>query len=65
VKNGAKGAEWFWQHFAALPKTRMHVTESGGYHILFRHHEGLRARWAGSRRASMSARMATMSSGGR
>jgi hypothetical protein len=42
VKHGAKGAEWFWQHFERLPKTRMHVTESGGYHILFRHHEGLR-----------------------
>jgi hypothetical protein len=42
VKNGAKGADWFWQQVWRLPKTRMHVTESGGYHVLLRHHEGLR-----------------------
>jgi hypothetical protein len=42
VKHGARGADWFWRHFEGLPKTRMQVTESGGYHILFRHHEGLR-----------------------
>jgi hypothetical protein len=42
TKNGAKGADWFWANFEGLPKTRMQVTESGGYHILFRHAEGLR-----------------------
>jgi hypothetical protein len=40
TKNGA--TDWWWQHFAAMPKTRMQVTESGGYHVFFRHHEGLR-----------------------
>jgi hypothetical protein len=42
VKEGAKGAEWFWAKFEALPKTRMVVTESGGYHIFFVHAAGLR-----------------------
>jgi hypothetical protein len=42
TKNGAKGADWFWANFESLPKTRMQVTESGGYHIFWRHHEGLR-----------------------
>jgi hypothetical protein len=42
TKNGAKGADWFWANFEGLPKTRMQVTESGGYHIFWRHHEGLR-----------------------
>jgi hypothetical protein len=42
TKNGAKGADWFWANFEALPKTRMQVTESGGWHIFWRHHDGLR-----------------------
>jgi hypothetical protein len=42
TKNGAKGAEWFWAQYEALPKTRMVVTESGGYHIFFVHAAGLR-----------------------
>jgi hypothetical protein len=42
TKKGAKGADWFWRHFEGLPKTRMQVTESGGYHVFFKHAEGLR-----------------------
>jgi hypothetical protein len=40
TKNGA--TEWYWQHFEAMPRTRMQVTESGGYHVFFRHAEGLK-----------------------
>jgi hypothetical protein len=40
TKNGA--TDWWWQHFEELPKTRTQVTESGGYHVFFRHAEGLR-----------------------
>jgi hypothetical protein len=42
VKHGAKGADWFWSNFEGLPRTRIVVTESGGWHIFFRHHEGLK-----------------------
>jgi hypothetical protein len=42
TKNGAKGADWFWANFESLPKTRMQVTESSGYHVFFRHAEGMR-----------------------
>jgi hypothetical protein len=34
--------EWWQQHRAHLPKTRTHRTGSGGLHLLFLHHEGLR-----------------------
>lgn len=38
-----KGAdEWLSEHCTRLPFTRKHNTRSGGYHILFRHHPGLR-----------------------
>jgi hypothetical protein len=40
TKNGA--TDWWWQHFEAMPRTRMQVTESGGYHVFFRHAEGLK-----------------------
>jgi hypothetical protein len=40
TKNGA--TDWWWQHFAAMPKTRTQVTESGGYHVFFRHAEALK-----------------------
>jgi len=39
TKNGA--TDWWWQHFEELPKTRMQVAESGGYHVFFRHAEGM------------------------
>ena len=42
VKHGAQGADWFWANFERLPKTRLVVTESGGWHIYFQHHEGLK-----------------------
>jgi hypothetical protein len=42
VKHGAKGADWFWANWEGLPRTRIVVTESGGWHIFFRHHEGLK-----------------------
>jgi hypothetical protein len=34
--------EWWQQHRDHLPKTRTHRTGSGGLHLLFLHHEGLR-----------------------
>src|SRR6516162_1906877 len=40
TKNGA--TDWFWANFEALPKTRMQVTESGGYHAFFVHANGLK-----------------------
>jgi hypothetical protein len=34
--------EWLERHAPYLPDTRQHRTQSGGLHILFRHHEGLK-----------------------
>lgn len=36
------GDDWFRQHRDRLPPTRVHRTRSGGFHYLFRHHEGVR-----------------------
>jgi hypothetical protein len=39
--------DWFKEHCARFPKTRIHSTRSGGIHMLFRHAAGLRC--SGSR----------------
>ena len=39
-RNG--GADWYDQHFTALPLTRCHATRSGGVHLLFKPAPGLR-----------------------
>lgn len=39
-RNG--GASWFAARRAALPRTRVHRTRSGGLHLLFEHQPGLR-----------------------
>ena len=35
------GDKWLLEHFDELPPTRVHKTGGGGYHLLFRHREGL------------------------
>jgi Bifunctional DNA primase/polymerase, N-terminal len=39
-KNG--GRAWLEEHRGKLSPTRVHRTRSGGLHVLFRHHDGLR-----------------------
>jgi hypothetical protein len=39
-RNG--GRDWYDAHRAQLPETRVHRTFSGGLHLLFLHHEGVR-----------------------
>lgn len=36
------GDIWYNAHLDILPPTRVHTTRSGGFHILFRHSEGVR-----------------------
>jgi hypothetical protein len=36
------GGDWYAKVKTELPSTRIHRTRSGGLHVLFRHHEGLR-----------------------
>jgi hypothetical protein len=42
VDRGKGGDEWYAANKAALPPTRIHRTRSGGLHLLFKHHPGLR-----------------------
>ena len=39
-RNGA--ADWEWRNLSRLPETRVHRTRSGGRHLLFQHHAGVR-----------------------
>jgi bifunctional DNA primase/polymerase-like protein len=41
-----EAAEWWHRHQQLVQATRIHLTRSGGLHVLFRHARGLR-RWAG------------------
>ena len=41
-----EAAEWWHRHQQIVPATRIHLTRSGGVHVLFRHARGLRC-WAG------------------
>jgi hypothetical protein len=59
----ASAAEWHQQNQHRL-QTRVHRTESGGLHLLFRHHSGLRNSRADLRMASIPAARAATSSGG-
>lgn len=34
--------DWYQEHCARMPRTRMHRTRSGGLHLLFRHRENMR-----------------------
>jgi len=34
--------EWFWANIERLPRTRTHVTRSGGLHLIYSHYDGLR-----------------------
>lgn len=36
------GCDWLHKQFDRLPRTRVHETRSGGFHLLFRHKPGLR-----------------------
>jgi hypothetical protein len=36
------GDAWHTKHMTRLPATRIHTTRSGGLHLIFRHHDGVR-----------------------
>lgn len=41
IEKGKRGDLWLWEHFDRLPATRVHGTQSGGFHLLFQHQAGL------------------------
>lgn len=42
VDNKPPGREWWARHRAELPRTRVHRSRSGGFHLLFQHAPALR-----------------------